>query len=260
MSTGYASSGVCVYTLLPSLMPDANMSGMNLIAYCRTSTQNGAGSDSLAAQESACREWAAANGHQVELVFKDDALSGALGIEGRPGLASALMALDDKQADGLVVHRPDRLARELHVQEVALAHAWAAGEHVRVFEAAEGAEIMRDDPNDPQRRFLRQVMGAAAELERGLIKARLQGGRRRKAAAGGYIGGRQLHRKYGFDLVDGEYRPIAAEQKVIDRIRVLRAGGNSYAAIADALNEQGAAPPAGEAWYSTAVRRIALRS
>lgn len=240
-------------------MPDANMSGMNLIAYCRTSTANGAGSDSLAAQESACREWAEANGHAVTLVFKDDALSGALGIEDRPALASALMALDDGQAEGLVVHRPDRLARELHVQEVALAHAWAAGDHVRVFEAAEGAEIVRDDPNDPQRRFLRQVMGAAAELERGLIKARLQGGRRRKAAMGGYIGGRQLHRRYGFELVGGEHQPIPAEQEVIERIRAMRADGATYAAIADALNERGVTPPSGKAWYPTAIRRIALR-
>lgn len=244
-------------------MPDIGMSGimvsMKLIAYCRTSTQNGSGADSLAAQEAACRDWAEANGHEVVLAFKDDALSGRLGVDDRPGLASALVALDDGEAEGLVIHRPDRLARELHVQEAALARAWAAGDHVRVFEAAEGAEIVRDDPNDPQRRFLRQVMGAAAELERGLITARMQGGRRRKAAAGGYIGGKQLHRKYGFQLVAGEQRPIAAEQKVIDRIHAMRADGATFAAIADTLNERGTQPPSGKAWYPTAVRRIALR-
>jgi DNA invertase Pin-like site-specific DNA recombinase len=99
-------------------MPD-----MRLAVYARTSTQNGAGSDSLAAQEDACRAWADAAGHVIEIAFRDDALSGALGVEDRPGLAAALLSIEDGSVDGLVVHRVDRLARELHVQEVALAHA-----------------------------------------------------------------------------------------------------------------------------------------
>ncbi len=192
-------------------------------------------------------------------MFRDDALSGTLGIENRPGLAASLVALDDGLAEGLVVHRPDRLARELHVQEVALARAWAAGDHVRVFEAAEGAEIVRDDPNDPQRRFLRQVMGAAAELERGLIKARLQAGRRRKAAKGGYIGGTRLHRRYGYELVDGEYVPVPEEQKTIDQIRKLRESSATWDGIAQTLNGQGISPPSGVAWYAMTARRIAER-
>lgn len=254
--------GSATWGRLTASISDTNISVMDLIAYCRTSTQNGAGSDSLDAQECACREWAEANGHEVKIVFKDDALSGALGVEDRPGLASALMALDDGQAQGLVVHRPDRLARELHVQEVALAHAWAAGEHVRVFEAAEGAEIVRDDPNDPQRRFLRQVMGAAAELERGLIKARLQGGRRRKAAKGGYIGGKQLHRKYGYQLVDGEYVPVEHEHEAIMRIagyRNAKPKPYTWAVIADRLNQLSIPAPDGAEWYPMTCRRIAKR-
>lgn len=241
---------------------------MKLAAYCRTSTANGAGSDSLQAQEDACRAWAAENGHEVVVVFKDDALSGALGIEQRPGLASSLVAIDDGTAEGLVVHRPDRLARELHVQEAALAHAWGAGDHVRVFEAAEGAEIMRDDPDDPQRRFLRQVMGAAAELERGLIKARLQGGRKRKAAAGGYVGGKRLHDRYGYELVDGQYVPIELEQRAIRKIKgyrntpsLTRNGPTSWSGVAGFMNAQKDEfpPPSGTEWYPMTCRRIAIR-
>lgn len=238
-------------------MPD-----MKLVAYCRTSTQNGAGTDSLEAQEQTCREWAEASGHEVVIAFRDDALSGALGVEDRPGLAASLVALEDGTAEGMVVHRPDRLARELHVQEVALAHAWAAGDHVRVFEAAEGAEIVRDDPNDPQRRFLRQVMGAAAELERGLIKARLQGGRRRKAAQGGYIGGKRLHRRFGYELVEGKYVPVEAEQDAIVRIvdyRNAKPKPYTWATIADRLNQLQIPPPNGAEWYPMTCRRIALR-
>jgi DNA invertase Pin-like site-specific DNA recombinase len=233
---------------------------MKLVIYARTSTHNGAGSDSLAAQEQACRDWSEANGHEVVSVYRDEALSGALGIEARPGLESALVAIEAGEADGLVVHRPDRLARELHVQEAALAHAWSVGPHVHVFEAAEGEEIKRDDPNDPQRRFLRQVMGAAAELERGLIRARLHGGRRRKAAKGGYVGGNRLHRKYGYRLVDGQYAPVPAEQEIINHILHLRLSQDeTFDGIADNLNRRGVEPPNGKTWYAMTVRRIVLR-
>src|SRR4051794_12237210 len=173
----------------PGFVSRANTVDIRLVIYARTSTDSGAGQDSLAAQEEACRQWAAAHGHEVVAVHLDRAVSGTIGVEGRPGLAAAIVDLETGVVDGLVVHRLDRLARELHVQEAALAHAWAVGPHAAVFEAAEGGEVKRDDPSDPHRRFLRQVMGAAAELERGLIRARLQGGRRRKAARGGYIGG-----------------------------------------------------------------------
>ena len=238
------------------------MLDMRLAIYTRTSTQNGAGSDSLAAQEEVCRTWAAANGHEVAVVHRDDALSGGLGIEERPGLAAALLSVEQGEADGMVVHRVDRLARELHIQEVALAHAWSVGDHVAVFEAAEGGEIRRDDPNDPHRRFLRQVMGAAAELERGLIRARLQGGRRRKAAQGGYVGGTRLHRRYGYDLVDGEYVPIEHEQRAISKIlgyRDATPAPLTWAAIAGLLNAQQIPPPSGEQWYPMTCRRIAQR-
>jgi DNA invertase Pin-like site-specific DNA recombinase len=235
------------------------MSDMRLAVYVRTSTQNGAGSDSLAAQEEACRAWAAENGHEIAAVQRDDALSGTLGVDDRPGLAAALLGLEHGGSDGIVVHRIDRLARELHVQEVALAHAWSVGKHVAVFEAAEGGEVKRDDPNDPHRRFLRQVMGAAAELERGLIRARLQGGRRRKAAKGGYVGGKRLYRRYGYDLVDGEYVPREDERAVVWRIVAMRGDGLTWAAVADALNAEGVMPPSGAAWYPMTARRIAQR-
>jgi DNA invertase Pin-like site-specific DNA recombinase len=241
---------------LTSNISTASMLDMRLAVYCRTSTANGAGSDSLAAQEDVCRAWAAEHGHEVAVVFRDDAISGSVGIEGRPGLAAALLSLEDKQADGIVVHRIDRLARELHVQEVALARAWSVGDHVAVFEAAEGGEIKRDDPDDPHRRFLRQVMGAAAELERGLIRARLQGGRRRKAERGGYIGGSRLHARYGYRLVDGAYEPVEAEQAVIRQMIELRKDGATWAAVADALNAAAITPPSGAAWYPMTCRRI----
>lgn len=232
---------------------------MNLTIYTRTSTQNGAGSDSLDAQADACHAWAEANGHAVVSVHRDEAMSGGLPVQDRPGLLDALMALELGEADGLIVHRLDRLARELHVQEAALSHAWTLGEHVRVIEAVEG-EVKRDDPNDPHRRFLRQVMGAAAELERGLIRARLHGGRRRKAARGEWVGGHRLHRRYGYEVVNGAYVPVETEQVMIDRMREMREGGATYQQIADAFNVGHFPTPGGSEWFATTIMRILKRA
>ncbi len=231
---------------------------MNLATYCRTSG-SGDGQDSLAAQAQACASFASANAHTIAGVYRDESVSGRLPIDQRPALLQALIAIQDGHADGLIVHRIDRLARELHVQEAALARLWGLRADVRVFEAC-GGEILRDDPADPYRTFLRLVLGAAAQLERGLVNARLQGGRRRKAQAGGYVGGARLHGRYGCELVDGEYvRAVAGETEAIQHMRSLREAGDSYGEIARSLNSEAFAPPAGAKWYPATVRRILLR-
>jgi len=111
--------------------------------------------------EEACRAWAEREQHEVVAVHSDRGLSGKLGPEDRPGLAAALNELEGNRAEGLVVHRLDRFARELHVQEAALARAWTAGG--RIFEAVEG-EVQRDDPDDPMRTFVRQVWARRRSL------------------------------------------------------------------------------------------------
>lgn len=237
---------------------------MKLVAYVRTSrlAVNG---DSLAAQEDACRSWAGTAGYDVVGVYEDDGLSGGLGVEDRPGLAAALVELEGGRAEGLVVHRIDRLARELYVQEAVLAQAWRVGSHVKVYEAVEGEEVKRDDPDDPARKFLRQVLGAAVELERGMILARMRRGRRRKTDRGGYVGGTRLHPKYGYDLAlqeDGklDYEPVEEEQSVVSIILSLRGEGLSYRAIVSELESDGVEPPAGDRWYPMTVRRIEQRA
>lgn len=228
---------------------------MQLAIYARTSDTNG-DADSIENQVEACRAWAAANGHVIVDVFEDDGLSGKLSIAERPGLTSAVALIEAGEAGGLIVHRLDRIARALHVQEAVLATIWEAG--ARPFEAVSG-EIPEDDPDDPMRRFVRQVRGAVHELERGIIVARLAGGKRRAAAQGRYIGGPRLHRKYGFDLIDGEYVERPEEQAVIARMRELREARRSLREIAARLTAEGIAPPSGDVWFPNTVSRILRR-
>jgi DNA invertase Pin-like site-specific DNA recombinase len=240
----------------------SNPTPLRLIAYVRVST-NGQTikGDSPAAQEEACRAWAQAQDHEIIGVTSDNGLSGTLDADDRPGLTSALLDIAEGEADGLVIRELDRLARELHVQEAVLSRVWAAGGHV--FEVAHG-EVLQDDPDDPMRTFLRQVMGAAAQLEAGMIRMRMRRGRRRRARQGHYIGGPRLHRKYGFALTasDGRfrYKPVPDEQQVIGRIRTERSNGQTLRAIAGILNSEDIAPPSGRCWYPATVRLIAERA
>jgi DNA invertase Pin-like site-specific DNA recombinase len=191
------------------------------------------GSDSLQAQADAIRMWAAQEGHEVVAEFADDGVSGAKGEDERAALANALAFVEDGGADGIVCHRADRLARQLHLSEAILARVWAV--HGRVF-CVDGGEVVEDDASDPMRVFCRQVLAAAAQLERGLIVARMQGGRRRKAAAGGHIGGSA---PFGYQVV-GEGREarlvaIPEQQAVIEQVIRMRAGGETLRSIASTM-------------------------
>jgi DNA invertase Pin-like site-specific DNA recombinase len=234
---------------------------LRLTVYCRVSTNGQAiKGDSIQLQEEACRAWAAEHGHEVVSVFTDNGLSGRLGEQDRPGLAAALLSIRHGTSDGLLVYSLDRLARALHVQEAALQQVWAA--EGRVFEAVHG-EVQRDDPDDPVRSFTRQILGAVAELEAGMIRSRLRRGRARKASRGEYVGGPRLHRKYGYSLirVDGRYvyEPVAEEQDIIARVVAERAAGRTFRAIAGDLNAEGIAPPSGREWYPATIRLITER-
>lgn len=53
----------------------------------------------------------------------------------------------------------------------------------RVFTADQG-EILQEDPEDPMRTAMRQMMGVFSELEHSMIVARLRAGRKEKAIQG----------------------------------------------------------------------------
>jgi DNA invertase Pin-like site-specific DNA recombinase len=245
------------------MQTQSNPLPLRLIAYVRVSTNGQATKgDSPAAQEEACREWGDHNGHMTVSLEADNGLSGTLAAEERPGLTAALLAMADGEADGLVFVSLDRLSRKLGVQEAVLGRIWANGG--RAFEATHG-EVIQDDPSDPMRTFLRQVVGAAAQLDAGMIRMRMQQGRRRKADRGGYVGGQRLHRRFGSELVRGEdggfeYRPDQEQQTVIARIVAGRADGLSLRAIAAKLNGDGIDPPSGQCWYPATVGVLAKRA
>ena len=161
---------------------------MGVVGYIRVSTdkqaEQGLGLD---VQRHAIKIWAKATGHKVIAVEADEGISGSNGLEHRLGLAEALAAVRGGRADAVVVYRLDRLARDLVLQEQLLAEVRRLGGLVLSTSARE-ADYLVDDPQDPSRRLMRQVLGAVNEYERHMIRLRLSAvvGARPRAVAFGY--------------------------------------------------------------------------
>lgn len=224
---------------------------MRLAAYLRVSTDLQADQGmGLQVQRQAIRAWAKASGHRIVGWFADEGISGTHDVDARPGLLDALAFIEAGEVSGLVAYRLDRLARKLTVQEATLARAWSLG--ACVF-AVDLGEVAQDDPDDPMRTALRQMVGVFAQLDRGMIAARLRAGRRMKAESGGYAGGapRFGQRAEGRALV-----PDDTEQETLKRIVTLAEAGMSSRRIADALNCEGRPSKRGSVWSSATVCRV----
>jgi DNA invertase Pin-like site-specific DNA recombinase len=229
---------------------------VKVVAYLRVSTdrqaEHGFG---LPVQESAVRAWCKASGHRLVAVHRDEGVSGSNGVEDRTGLPLALGDLRDCRAEGLVMARLDRLARSLTVQEAVLAKVWQLGG--RVF-TADAGEVLPDDPTDPMRTAMRQMMGVFAQLDKALIVKRLRDGRAAKRATGAYAGDGSP--PFGWQSIDGVLRPVDGEQRVIVRAKVLRASGLSLRSVADVLHEEGHSPRKGQRWAPRSLARVLARS
>ncbi|NUK09497.1 recombinase family protein [Streptomyces lunaelactis] len=225
---------------------------MRLVAYIRVSTEKQLDGYGLDVQEKAVRAWARQAGHRLgRPIYRDEGRSGTLESAERPGLAAALTEVEDGRAQGILVPALDRFARTLVVQEAILAQIWKHGG--RAFTADTG-EIHRDDPDDPMRTAMRQMMGVFSQLERSMINARLRNGRREKAAQGGYAYGAP---PYGWQAHKKELTPEGMEQAGRARARQLRDEDElSYREIAAVLDAEGLRPKRGERWHPETVRRM----
>lgn len=228
----------------------------NMLAYSRESSERLLG---IFGQDEEIREWSEREGYVIVGHARDVGVHGQAPVEAREGLRAVVGAIESGEADGVVVHRLDRLSRDFPTQDDAMQRIWGAGG--RVFSTDYG-EWKPDKPGEPQWR-LRRDYARMAEDELHALLARLQGGRRRKMARGGYGGGYPLHRRYGVELVkiQGklEHRPIPGEQAVIRRIVAACPDGRGYYAMAKVLNVEKIPTATGGRWSTKVVRDLALR-
>lgn len=229
---------------------------MRVVGYLRVSTDRQAEEGlGLHIQEASIRAWGEDHGPEIIAMYRDEGISGSNGIDTRIGLADALESLRSRNAEGLVLYRLDRLARDLVLQESLLADLWRIGCQVFSCSPAEGS-YLSDDPDDPSRALIRQVLGAVSQYEHSMIAMRLRSGRKRKRESGGFAGGQV---PFGYRNKDGVLIEDRREQAAIARMKELQSQGRSLNAIARTLNEEKRRPKKSSRWDPKTVSRVLAR-
>jgi len=216
--------------------------------YLRVSTEEQADSKAgINAQLDACQHYLRKNdGLESMRVYRDEGLSGASGLDKRPGLLDAISYLG--KGDVLLVAKRDRLGRDPIL--VAMIESAVARKGARVISAA-GEGTTADGPSDI---LMRRMIDAFAEYERLVIKARtvsaMQAKKVRKERVGAIPYGYRLSDD-GIHLAEDEI-----EQRVITEIRRLEGSGLNLSEICRKLTREGFFTRTGREFQAVQIKRI----
>jgi DNA invertase Pin-like site-specific DNA recombinase len=219
---------------------------MNCTIYTRVSTDEQAASGlGLAGQMAACETFAAKAGHTIAGVYTDAGVSGAAGIEDRPGLMAAVAGL--RRGDALVIAKRCRLGRD---QMAILMIEKAVSRKGAVILSSDGI----GNADDPASQFMKNVIDAASVYERGLIRSRTKAALHAKRRAGELAG----EVPFGWQAAeDGKLIEVADEQAILRIIGELRQAGVSLRKIAAILTEAGhRTKKGGTIWSHTSIKSI----
>lgn len=201
------------------------------LGYVRVSTDDQVNSGlGLDAQRRTLRAEADRRGWHLELVVEEGHSAKDLN---RPALAGALVQLDRRQADVLVVAKLDRLSRSVADFGGLLDRAGKRGWSVVCLD-------LGVDTTTPVGEFTANVVASASQYERRLIGQRTRDALAERKAQGVRLG-----------------RPLQIPSPVVTRIRTEHDAGRSLRTIAAGLSADGV-PTArgGSAWSSSTVQRV----
>lgn len=178
-----------------------------------------------------------------ESVFFDAAVSGTLELANREGLTKLLSIA--KPGDTVWIERPDRLARDLIVNELLIREFRNA--NIKIVSAEGNIDLTVDDYDDPTATLIRQVLAAFAQFEKTSIVIKLRKARERVRAQKGRCDGRK------------PYGEKPGEKEILDTILRLHSQGEKPTAIATYLNVHGYKTRKGTAWNPGTIHRIVNR-
>jgi len=168
----------------------------------------------------------------------------------RPGLQRALKALKKRDVEGIVVVKIDRLSRStkdvLDLADQAQREGW------QLHSIDE-----RLDTSSPQGRFTLTLLAALAQMEREQIAERTRVAMAELKRQGKRVSGRP---PFGYRFKGDKVVPVRAEQRIVRRIRKLKAEGLGSWRITKRMNARGGKNPrTGKPWSRGSVFAICRR-
>lgn len=196
--------------------------------YVRVSTDEQAEDGySLEAQERLCRLYAELRSWSVGEVYIDDGYSGR--YDKRPALQRLTNDIKAGKVTGVIVHKLDRLARNLHLL-LELVNEWDR-RNVAFVSVSEQMDF-----STPMGRVVLQILGAIAEWYSNNLSLETKKGLAEKARQGGWVGPVPL----GYQRTEAGSIVASIDAPAVQLIFELYASGtHSYISIADELNAKG---------------------
>lgn len=202
---------------------------MNVIGYIRVSTDGQCGEDKfgLDAQREQIVEYCARNGMEISQWVMDEGESGA---KERPGFDKIIYGdVSNPPHEAVVVAKSDRVARDINIYY-----------YYKMMLKKKDMNLISISEDFGQFGVFANMLEAftlcVAEMERNNITKRTSGGRRIKAANGGYSGGRA---PMGYKVENKRLVINEEEAKAVRFIFERKFAGNTMASTVDALNQNG---------------------
>ena len=202
---------------------------MNVIAYIRVSTDGQVGDDKfgLDVQKQNIQDYCNKNGHTILKWFTDEGESGA---KERPGFDEIVYGdVSNPPYEAVIVAKSDRVARDINVYY-----------YYKMLLTKKNVSLISIAEDFGQFGIFANILEAftlcVAELERDNINKRTSGGRRAKAARGGYSGGRP---PYGYVPQNGKLVIVPEEAEIVRYVIEAKENGSTYQTICNSLNEAG---------------------
>jgi DNA invertase Pin-like site-specific DNA recombinase len=219
------------------------------LSYLRVSGKGQIGGDGFPRQRTTIAAFAEANGLDVVEEFRDEGVSGTLGLAERPGLTELLEAATAAGIYTVLVEKADRLARDLVESELLLR---TFREHeVRVIEADGGNDLTSDAGTSPTAVLIRQVLGAISEWEKSGLVAKLRAARDRVR--------RQRGRCEGPPAYGARETEAAGLKRLLELATDPAGNRRSLAEIAAALNSERVPTRSGRLWARSTVQTLLAR-
>jgi len=219
---------------------------MNVVAYIRVSTDGQCGDDKfgLDVQRKTIKEYCEKNGYNILRWFEDEGESGA---KERPGFDEIVYGeVSNPPYEAVIVAKSDRVARDINIYYYY--KMMLCKKDIKLISIAEDFGQFGVFAN-----MLEAFTLCVAEMERENINKRTSGGRKIKAAQGGYSGGRA---PMGYKVSNGGLVINEDEAPAVRRIFELRDNKVTLLDIVDILNKEGFKTRAGKNFLISTVQGV----